>query len=269
MGIGIFVILIALIFLRGTAYLYFVAGLGVVFGVTPIVFTVMKETRIAAYKEEVFLEFARDLVESVKTGTPISKTIVNLKDKVYGPLSPHIQKLGNQIHLGIPLLSALEIFAKEVGNKTIARSIILIGQAERAGGDIGEILESVAGAVSLSNKLKKERKAAIQTLVTQGYIIFIVFIIIIIVMQFKIVPMVGGISGESSLGGIGLNINSTSIDANEISGAFLYLLLIQGFFTGLTIGKLSEGNMKAGVKHSFTLMLMSFITSTGATIFFG
>jgi len=269
-GIGLGVMLISLL-LIGTKFFFFLFGMGIVIGVAPIVASVMKENKIAIEKEEIFLEFSRDLVESVKTGTPISKTIINIKDKPYGALSNHVQKLGNQIQLGIPLGTALEIFAREVKNKTISRSIVLIGQAEKAGGDIGEILEAVAGAVSLSDRLKKERKAAIQTLVVQGYIIFVVFIVIVLVMQFKIVPMVGGMSGAGSLGGLGFGVGAGggNIDPNEISGAFLYLLLIQGFFSGLTIGKLSGGSMKSGIKHSFTLMLMSFLIATGANILFG
>jgi len=48
----------------------------------------------------------------------------------------------------------------------------------------------------------------------------------------------------------------------------LYLLLVQGFFSGLAVGKLAEGTLKAGVKHSFALMILSFLSSTGANIFF-
>ncbi len=270
-GIGVgLVIMLSSIFLRGTRFFFFVIGIGVLAGITPIVVSIIRENKLAAEKESMFLEFARDLVESVKTGTPISKTILNIKDKPYGALSKHIQKLGNQISLGIPLGSALQIFAKEVKSKTVSRSIVLIGQAEKAGGDIGKILESVAAAVTLSDKLKKERVAAVQTLAVQGYIIFFVFIVIVLVMQFKIVPMVGGISEIGGVGGLGLGIGGgTGINPEEISNAFLYLLLIQGFFSGLTIGKLTLGNLKAGIKHSFALMLMSFLIATGANIMFG
>ena len=59
-----------------------------------------------------------------------------------------------------------------------------------------------------------------------------------------------------------------AIDQREISNAFMYLLLIQGLFSGLTIGKLSENSVKAGIKHSFALMVMAFISSAAANIFF-
>ncbi len=268
-GILIGLVVVGLSFLAlGTNYFFFILGMGVIIGALPFILTMISEARIASEKEEMFLEFARNLVESVKTGTPISRSILNIQHESYGVLGDHIHKLANQISLGIPFSTALKTFAKDVNNKTISRSLTLIGQAEKAGGDIGEILEAVAGAVAMSDKLKKERRAMISTLVAQGYIIFFVFIIIILVLQFKILPMLSGIAnvGSFGIGGIG---GGEAIDAQEISSAFLYLLLIQGFFSGLTIGKLAEGNIKAGIKHSFALMLMSFLISSGASIIFG
>lgn len=269
-GIGVAAaIIIISLFLIGTRFFFFVFGMGIVIAIAPFVFSMINEARTSAEKEEMFLEFSRNLVESVKAGIPISKSIINIKDKPYGKLSGHIKKLGNQISMGIPMSMALQVFSKDVGNKTISRAIVLIGQAEKAGGNIEEILQAVAGAVSMSDKLKKERMASINTLVVQGYIIFFVFIIIVLVMQFKIVPIVSGISDFGAIEGIGISISGTAIEPQEISNAFLYLLLIQGFFSGLVMGKLSTGDIKAGIRHSFTLMLMSFLISAGANVFFG
>lgn len=267
--VSLVIILLSLI-LIGTKFFFLVIGTGILVGIAPFVFSIIHETKVAAEKEEMFLEFARNLVESVKTGTPISKSIINVKGKSYGVLSKHVKKLANQISLGIPLNSALQVFSKDVNSKTISRALTLIGQAERAGGDIGEILESVAGAVSMSDKLKKERKAAISNLVGQGYIIFFVFMIIILVMQFKIVPMVSGIASVGMIGVGGLAAGGgAGIEASEMANAFLYMLLIQGFFTGLVIGKLSEGSIKAGIKHSFALMISAFLMSAGSNILLG
>lgn len=257
-------------FFFGEQLFYFLIGIGIVIASLPFVIQLIKESSIATEKEEMFLEFARNLVESVKTGTPISKSIVNVKNKPYGVLSVHVKKLANQISLGIPLGIALQTFSKDVNNKAISRALTLIGQAEKAGGDIGEILESVAGAVAMSDKLKKERKSIISTLVVQGYIIFFIFLIIILVMQFKIIPMVAGI-GDITAGGTieGVSAKGGDVDPDSFSQSFIYLLLVQGFFSGLTIGQLAEGNIKAGVKHSFALMLISFLIYSGASLFIG
>lgn len=268
-GIGAAIFIISLSFLLKGNVKVFIMGIGVFVGIAPFAFSFIHEANVTSEKEEMFLEFSRNLVESVKTGTPVSKSIVNLKNKQYGVLTPHVNKLANQISLGIPLSIALKIFGRDVQNKTISRALTLIGQAEKAGGDIGEILEAVADSVSMTDKLKKERKASVSTLVVQGYIIFIVFIIIILVMQFKIIPMVSGLGG--SLSEVGLLGGSTggTIDSKEIANSFLYLVLIQGFFSGLTIGKLAEGNVKNGIKHSLALMLISFLISASANLLLG
>jgi|TARA_Y100000310_G_scaffold10701_1_gene11395 flagellar protein FlaJ len=267
LGISLLIIGISFLF-KGNVFIFLI-GLGLFIGISPFAFFLIHEANMNNEKEEMFLEFSRNLVESVKAGTPVSKSIVNLKGKKYGILTEHIDKLANQILLGIPLNKALHVFSKDIRNKTISRALTLIGQAERAGGDIGEILESVAGSVSLTDKLKKERKAAVSTLVVQGYIIFLVFIIIILVMQFKIIPLVSGIGQDLGSSGVIGGVSGRDLDPKSIANAFLYLLLIQGFFSGLTIGKLSSGSIKSGTKHSLALMLMAFLISASANLILG
>ena len=272
-SISIVVILFSL-FLLGTRFFFFVFGIGVLIGFAPFVFSVINETRISTEKEEMFLEFSRNLVESVKTGTPINKSVINVKDKPYGVLSENIKKLANQISLGIPLEKALQTFSRDVKNRAISRALTLIGQAERSGGEIGGILESVTEAISTVEKLKKERVAAISTLVVQGYIIFFVFIVIILVLQFQILPLLVDIAPDLG-GAAGIGVGSIGggggapLTQEEVSSSFLYLLLVQGFFCGLAIGKLSEGNVKSGIRHSFILMLLAFLIATGANVLFG
>lgn len=267
-----FAIIILSLFLIGTRFFFFVLGIGFLTAASPFVFSLINENKITAEKEEMFLEFARNLVESVKTGAPINKAIVNVRNKPYGVLSEHVKKLANQISLGIPLSKALQTFAHDINNPTISRALTLIGQAERSGGEIGGILESVTEAVSMVDKLRKERKAAIASMVVQGYIIFLVFIIIILVLQFQILPSLVSIAPAGGMGEIGiggLGGAAEPLNPEEVTSSFIYLLLVQGFFTGLVIGKLAEGSIKSGVRHSFVLIVIAFFISTIANIIFG
>ena len=267
--ISALIIMGASFFFTGTNVFFFMIGLGIIIAVSPFVISTIQETARENEQGEMFVEFSRNLVESVKTGIPISKSIINVKDRPYGVLSKNVKKLANQIHLGIPLVTALQTFARDTKNKTISRAITLIGQAEKSGGDIGGILESVADAVSTSDKLKKERKAVISTLVIQGYIIFFVFIVIVLVLQLRLIPMIFDIGQVGALTIASETISAPEISQLEISNAFLYLLLIQGFFSGLTIGKLAEKSLKAGIKHSFILMISAFLASSGAKLILG
>jgi len=265
-GMAAVIVLVDFLFLSKEKVFYFILGISIVIAALPFVVSAVLESSREKEDNEMFLEFSRNLVESVKAGTPVSKSIINLKDKYYGSLTVHIQKLANQIALGIPVEQSLEIFARDVDSNVIKRAVSLISEAEKAGGEVENILDSVAKSVNEIENLKKERQAAIYSLVVQGYIIFLVFIVIMLVMQFKILPMTAEISGAGTeFGGFG---GGTTYTTEQIASPMLYLLLVQGLFTGLIIGKLAEGSLKSGIKHSFALIALSLLIYTGAKAFF-
>ena len=97
-----------------------------------------------------------------------------------------------------------------------------------------------------------------------------------LVMQFKIIPLTAnvGVVGQFAVTSIVDRSSETEQEIPEFSGQelarpFLYLLLVQGLLAGLTIGKLAEGRIKAGIKHSFILSSAAFLISSGTTLFLG
>jgi len=279
-SVSLVVAIISLFFMNNSNLFIFLIGIAIGISVLPFIISLIKESKRDAEISEMFLEFSRNLAESVKAGTPVSKSIVNLKGRNYGSLTPYVEKLANQIIIGIPVNKSLETFAYEVDNTVISRAVTLIREAEKAGGEIESILESSATSIAEIEKLKKERRAAISSLVVQGYLIFFIFIAIMLVMEFKIVPLAEG------LGSFGFDFSN--LDANALAkmaenqdkaemmtsdqgvtiSPFLLLLLAQGLFAGLMIGKLAEGSIKDGVKHSFILVMSAFIISTGSKLIF-
>jgi archaeal flagellar protein FlaJ len=253
-------------------FFFFVVGIAVVIGGMPFLMNLLLEAKIEKDKDQMFLEFSRDLVEGVKSGTPISKTIINTKAKDYGALNPYVDKLANQIALGIPVKDALEIFARDVNSSVIARAVSLIKEAEKSGGKIETILESVSASISQIEVLKKERKAAIYNLTVQGYIIFLIFIAIMLVLQFKILPIMENLNFNVGTSITDVNNlqegaqNQKGVDVNALAMPFLFLLIFQGLFAGLVIGKISEGKIKYGFKHSFIMVAMAWLISSGARI---
>jgi archaeal flagellar protein FlaJ len=232
--------------------------------VIPIVVYYANNLKKQKEMEEKFLEFIRDIVENVKSGTPISRAIINLKGRDYGELSPHVSKLANQIAIGIPLTQAFETFADGTKSPVISRSISLISEANRSGGEINTILDSVASSVNQTETIKKERRSAIFNLIIQGYIIFCVFILIILVLEFFLMPLV------ESLGPISdLHVEINTKENVGSSQANFFLLLVQSFFSGLVIGKIAEGKISAGIKHSFILVSIALLLFAIGSLIFG
>ncbi len=269
---AVLIIIADVVFYREDKIFFFLMGIAVAVVALPFVIGTVVETTEEKEKNEQFLEFARALAENVKGGTPIGQSIMNMRTKNFASLTEHVVKLANQISLGIPISKALDNFGNDVGSMAIKRAITLIKEAEAAGGRIDAILDSVASSIYQIEKLKKERKAAISSLVVQGYIIFFIFIGIMLVMQFKIIPLsqdaqgIGSFeSSGNSFGGVNVG-GGAAISSEELARPFLYMLIIQGIFSGLAIGKLSEGSVKAGVKHSFIMSIAAFLIATGAKL---
>jgi archaeal flagellar protein FlaJ len=273
--IALITIVLDFVFLNDQKELfYFIMGIAFLMGGLPFFLFLIIETRDKREKESMFLEFSRNLVENVRSGTPISRAILNIKTKDYGVLNPHINKLSNQISIGIPLKTAFETFARDLDSITITRAINIISESEKAGGQIEDILESVVKSVAQIQKLKKERRSAMFSLIVQGYIIFLIFIVIMLVMEFKILPIATGFgefdqefSGTTGIGG--LSNPGGVATPEELTKPFLWLLVVQSIFTGLIIGKLAEGSIRAGMKHSFILLVTSILINTGAKVIFG
>ena len=276
MIMAIVIILIDIIFFIGTNLFYFIGGLAFVIGGFPFFLYLIFENNSLREKETMFLEFSRNLVENVRSGTPISKSILNVRKKDFGALNPHVNKLANQIALGIPIQTAFETFGRDLNSQTISRAITIISESEKAGGQIETILDSVVKSVGQIEKLRKERRSAIYNLVVQGYIIFFIFIIIILIMEFKILPIatgltenLGGVSGSEVVGEIGgvLGGGGKIATPEQLTRPFLWFIIIQGFFTGLVIGKLAEGRIRPGLKHSFILVVVAILINTGSKVF--
>jgi flagellar protein FlaJ len=212
-----------------------------------------------------FLEFVRSLVETVKSGITIPMGILHVSKEDYGELTPYIRKLANQVGWGIPLHKALIIFADDTANKVIKRSISIIIEADESGGDIADVMDSVAESVINVKRMREERRASTYSQIVQGYVVYFIFIGIMLVLQLWLFPKLGALKGID-MGALGIGASSAGGEASSfnLDSVFFGLIMIQGFFAGLMIGKFSEGNIKQGLIHSLVLMTLAAMVITTA-----
>ena len=231
--------------------------------------------------EERFPEFVRNLTSSIKSGMPISRAIIYVGTADYGTLTPHIKKLAHQVEWAIPIHKALDTLSEDTENPVIKRAIATVIEAEKSGGNIEDVLESVTASLISIKKIKLERKAAIHSQMMQSYIIYIIFIGVMVIIQNVLVPYITNMQGVSFGGEVQtLETQATSTLLDKVSidlstprtlitslgawlssfyGVFLMLSIIQGLFTGLVIGKLSEGELRSGAKHSLILVSIAIL----------
>lgn len=232
-------------------------------GVHPLI-DFLKEMKYQKRVEEKFVDFSRDLESAVKSGISIPSAILQAAQKDYSELTPFIKKLANQIKLGIPIHKALVTFAENTKNSMIKRSIAIVIEAEASGGDIENVLKSVTDAMVSVKKLKEERKSSTYGQIVQGYIVYFVFIGIMLVLQLKLFPQLakaGAATGDTGMNILGASGAAAPVNLDVI---FFALVMIQGLFAGLMIGKFSEGTIKSGIIHSIVLCVLAALAVTTA-----
>lgn len=217
--------------------------------------------------EEKFMDFVRNIGSAVKSGISIPSSVLQASAKDYDELNPFLQKMANQIRMGIPIHKAFVNFAEDTGNETIQRAIAIVIEAEASGGDIQNVLESVTLSLASVRKLKEEQKSGTYSQIVQGYIIYFVFIAIMLVLQLKLFPKLTQMTGSPGAmsGGISLlgasDVASAPVNLDMI---FFALMIIQGFFAGIMIGKFTEGKARSGLIHSLILITLGALVITTA-----
>ncbi|MBY6293922.1 hypothetical protein GLU60_00865 [Nanohaloarchaea archaeon H01] len=232
----------------------------------PIMYIKYEQYQARKEMEDKFPEFLRDVVEGTRAGMSLPQAIKNTETGSYGALDEKIEKMNAQLDWGIPFEKVLRNFGEETGSKLVKRSSDTIIQAYSSGGNIQDVLESVGDNIRTIKELKEKRESQLYGEMITGYIVFFIFIGILIALTEYLLPnlasaqqSLGGSGSFSVLGGGGSNLQENISLYNDW---FSRLVYIQAFFSGLIIGKLAEGELKAGFKHMAILFAAGYLAVT-------
>ncbi|MEM2911287.1 MAG: type II secretion system F family protein [Candidatus Bathyarchaeia archaeon] len=191
----------------------------------------------------------RSIVQAQETGMTLPRALEEASKRNYGPLTTELKKMNVQISWGMTLEEALVAFAKRVDTVLVQRTVPLIIEANRSGGRVEKIFDPMGKFVQSTLMLHRERRNRTRPYIAIIYVAFFVFIFTIILL-FK--SFFVDIEGLPLLG--------TAIMAPaEMKRLFFHMTVIQAFFGGLVAGKMGEGTVNAGLKHSLVLMLCGYL----------
>jgi len=261
--IGLMLFLTAFIAFREYTNIFStVSIIAVVVAFAPIaIFKYAEVMRIKALEDQ-FPQFMNDLVEAVRSGMSLPQAVNVVAKNDYGGLSPYVKKLSAQLEWGIPFTKAFSSFTKSTKSKLIARIGATIIESHEYGGNLTDVFESISKTTVEIERLREERKLFLNSQIVSGYIIFFVFLAVIIGLQKYLVPTLTEISVKQLVATE--KVESTKLQL-EYKTIFRNLIIIQGFFAGIAIGKMSEGEIINGIKHSFFMIVVGLIIFTLAT----
>lgn len=195
--------------------------------------------------EAMFPNFLRDVTSNIATGMTLPQAIRAAKNNDYKSLSKYVKEISAKLDWGIDFEKVLNDFAEKSKSTIIRRSVKTIIETHRSGGKVGGVLDAISESQQMIERIKKERQISVYSQVLNGYIIYLVFIGVMIALSRFLIPALGGIETAGELGKV-------------FDEMFRNLLIIQGVFSGLAIGKMAEGSIFAGFKHSLVLVSLAY-----------
>lgn len=203
--------------------------------------------------EEQFIIFITDITGSIDSGMTLPIALKHISKKDYRSLTTYVREIQSKVEWGVPFEEALKIFSEKVKSMPIKRSVSTIIETYTVGGKISDTLKAIGQSLIEINKIKQERSASVQAQIVTSYLIFFVFIFILLVLKTFLIPALGTMEAPT-LGEVG----QTSVPEELYTQTFINFILVQGFFAGLATGKMAEGSVVAGLKHTIVLIVIGY-----------
>jgi flagellar protein FlaJ len=202
-------------------------------------------------------EFLRELSEAGRTGITLTRALDLASKRRYGPLSSELERVVAKLSWGGSLEEALKDFADRVDTKLAKRASILLSEIHRSGGDVRDVLDMVSKHIGELQTIEEERRSQLRTYISIIYIAFFIFLFIDLLLlktlfyRFESLKEMMSQAGGLFLGG--------GLELKGVQRLMFHMSLIEGLFGGLVAGKMGEGSIGAGLKHSLILMCAGFL----------
>ena len=191
----------------------------------------------------------RSIVQAQRSGMTLPQALEEASKRNYGPLTKELKKMVAQMSWGVSFEDALQSFSKRVNTALVGRTVPLILEANRSGGKVENVFEPLEKFVQTTLTFDTERKTQTRPYLAIIYVAFFVFLFTI-VMLFK--------SFFVDVTEFSIN-QATLMTPTEARSVFFHMSSIQAFFGGLVAGKMGEGTVGGGLKHSVILLTIGYL----------
>lgn len=232
----------------------------ILIAITPYGIDITLQKMAKKRKEELFTEFLFKLSEMMRGGLDPIKSVNELAKAEIGVLTPHIRTAANRMAYGDSFERAMRAMARSTGSELISRYTDLVIEASYSGGGVSDLILKCSDDMRTILSIERQKEGDLKQFVLIFYFAQIIIIFICYTLTNDLLPYFSDLGATSFLG-------NNEIADMDFSTGFFHLILINSFFGGLIIGKISEGDVRHGLKHVTILMVVSYVSCT--VLFFG
>jgi len=190
----------------------------------------------------------RAIVQAEKTGMTLPQAVEEAAKRRYGPLTAELRRMVAHMSWGKSFEEVLQSFSQRVSTSLTRRSVPLVVEASRSGGRVEKVFEPMGKFVQSTLMAEKERKAQTRPYVAIVYVAFFVFLFTVIMLFKTFFVQMAELPA----------LNSALLSNDEARRLFFHMSIVQALFSGLVAGKMGEGTVSAGLKHSVVLLVAGY-----------
>jgi archaellum biogenesis protein FlaJ (TadC family) len=212
--------------------------------------------------EEVLPDFLQLVSTNIRAGMATDQALWFAVRPRFGILSKEIEEVAKRSLAGESLDTALHHFVAKYDSKVLERSITLLVEGIRAGGEIGSLLNKISSNIQETNILKKEMAANVMT-----YVIFITFATVIAApflfgMAYQMIDVIQEVFSKVDIApeassGFPVSISGSAISMADFRNFAVISLLITSLFSAMIVSVIKKGNVKSGIRYIPVFMVCS------------
>lgn len=205
-------------------------------------------------------DFLTSFSDSVDSGLTPTQAVESLPPERFGAFGTDLESMKRDLAWKDSLASALGRFSRRLQSDLIQRMGLVLEKASEMGERVGDVARILSSEILMYLSLMDDRRAKASAYVFMTYIVFFLAFaglgfMIIVLKEMGGIPPLGGLSLET-----------TPIKIEPIKTLIYRTILVQGFATGIIAGKLRNGTVWGGIKHSLIMILIGWLAFTFAPI---
>lgn len=214
--------------------------------------------------EEVLPDFLQLTSSNIRAGMTIDQALWFAVRPRFGVLAKEIEVVAKRTFAGEPLDEALQHLVKKYDSKVLERSINLLVEGLRAGGELGDLLNKIATNIQETSLMKKEMAANVTT-----YVIFISFATLVAApflfgMAVQLILVIQQVFSKVDIGpgaatGFPISISEGVVAIDDFKMFAIISLMITSFFSAIIVSTIKKGNIKSGIRYIPAFMVASVI----------
>jgi len=191
----------------------------------------------------------RSIVQAQQTGMTLPQALEEASKRSYGSLTGELKRMVAQMSWGLPFEKALQSLSERVHTVLVRRTAPLVIEASKSGGQVEKVFEPMGRFVQSTMTSEKKLKAQIRPYVAIVYIAFFVFLFTIIILFKTFFSQIAEVTA----------VGFSFFTAEAVRRTFFHMSILEAFFGGLVAGKMGEGTVSAGLKHSVILLTAGYV----------